>query len=68
MTINMTLDILHDEPLELKLQYLIEIKASVASIVVVLANWHAFKAQLVTNAPAMMKVLTSDGSPAGPST
>ena len=64
----MALDTLHDEPLELKLQYLTEIKASTTSIVIVFADWHAFKAHLITNAPAMMKVLASDGPPAGTST
>ena len=67
MTIDMTLDIVHDEPLELKLQYLTEIKAFVASIVIVLDDWHAFKAQLITNATAMMKGLAFDEPPIGPS-
>ena len=67
MTIDTALDTVHDEPLELKSQYLTEIKASVASIVIVLADWHAFKAQLIKNAPAMMKVLASNGPPTGPS-
>ena len=42
--IGTTLDTLHDKPLELKLQYLIEIKASSSSITIILADWHAFKA------------------------
>ena len=68
MTISMALDIVHDEPLELKLQYLIEIKASATSIVIVLADWHAFKAHLTTNASTMMKVLAFDDPPARTST
>lgn len=64
----MALDTLHDESLELKLQYLIEIKASATSIVIILADWHALKARLIANAPTMMKVLTFDGSPASTST
>jgi hypothetical protein len=60
-TIDTTLETLHDEPLELKLQYLIEIKASSASITILMAYWHAFKSRLITNTPAMMKMLTSDG-------
>ena len=63
----MTLDTVHDEPLELKLQYLKKIKAVAASIIIVLANWHAFKAHLITNAPTMMKVLAPNEPPAGPS-
>ena len=47
--------------LELKLQYLIEIKASSASITIILDDWHTFKSQLITNAPAMLKMLASDG-------
>ena len=66
-TIDTALDIVHDEPLELKLQYLTEIKAFATSIVIVLADWHAFKAQLIKNVPTMMKVLASNGPPAGPS-
>ena len=66
-TIGISLDTVQDEPLELKLQYLAEIKATVASIVIVLVDWHAFKAQLITNAPAMLKILASDGPPIGPS-
>ena len=66
-TIGTALNIVHDEPLELKLQYLTEIKASTTSIVIVLADWHAFKEQLITNAPAMLKALAFDGPPAGPS-
>ena len=38
LTIGTTLETLHDEPLELKLQYLTEIEASMASIVFVLAD------------------------------
>lgn len=67
MTINTSLNTVQDEPLELKLQYLTEINVVAASIVIVLADWHAFKAQLITNAPAMLKILASDGPPAGPS-
>ena len=37
-TIGTMLDTLHDEPLELKLQYLTEIKASTTSIIIILAN------------------------------
>ena len=37
-TIDTVLNIVHDEPLELKLWYLIEIKATAASIVIVLAD------------------------------
>lgn len=43
-TIDTSLNTVQDEPLELKLQYLTEIKAAAASIVIVLADWHAFKA------------------------
>ena len=67
MTIDTTLNTVHDEPLELKLQYLTKIKASAASIVIVLVDWNAFKAQLITNAPTMLKVLASDGPLVGPS-
>ena len=67
-TIGTSLESLHDEPLELKLHYLTEIKASSASIVIVLADWHALKAQLITNPPAMLKMLASDGLPASTST
>ena len=67
MTIGTTLNTVHDEPLELKLKYLTEIKASATSIVIVLAVWHAFKEQLITNAPTMLKILASDGPPRGPS-
>ena len=61
-----SLNIVQDEPLELKLHYLTKIKAAALSIVIVLVDWHAFKAQLITNAPAMLKVLASDGPPASP--
>ena len=64
--IGTTLATLHDEPLELKLQYLIEIKALSASITILLANWHALKSQLITNDPAMLKILASDGPIADP--
>ena len=67
-TIGTSLNTVQDEPLELKLQYLTEIKAAAASIVIILANWHAFKAQLMTNVPAMLKVLASNRPPTGPST
>lgn len=67
-TIDTSLNIVQDEPLKYKLQYLTEIKVATTSIVIVLADWHAFKAQLMTNAPAMLKVLASNGPPAGPST
>ena len=67
-TIGIALETLHDESLELKLQYLTEIKASSASITIVLVDWHTFKAHLITNAPAMMKMLTSDGPTVGTST
>ena len=43
-TIGTFLNIVQEEPLELKLQYLTEIKAATTSIVIVLADWHAFKA------------------------
>ena len=62
-----SLNTVKDEPLELKLQYLIEIKVATTSIVIILANWHAFKEQLITNAPAMLKILVSDEPPIGPS-
>ena len=65
-TIDTSLNTMQDEPLELKIQYLTEIKAAATSIVIVLVDWHAFKAQLMTNVPAMLKVLASDGPPAGP--
>ena len=65
-TIDTSLNTVKDDPLELKLQYLTEIKAVVASFVIIMADWHAFKAQLMTNAPAMLKVLASDGPPVGP--
>ena len=68
MTIGIALDALHDEPLKLKLQYLTKIKASAASIVIVLADWNAFKACLITNVLTMMKVLASDSLPVGTST
>ena len=64
-TIGTALDTLHDEPLELKLQYLIEIKASTTSIIIVVADWHAFKCRVITNAPA---ILTSDGPLVGTTT
>ena len=56
-TIGTSLNTVQDEPLELKLQYLTKIKAVAASIVIVLVDRHAFKAQLMTNVPAMLKVL-----------
>ena len=68
MIIGTTLETLHDEPLELKLKYMTEIKASIASITIVLADWHAFKDCLIINAPSMLKMLASDGLPAGTST
>ena len=43
-TIGTSLNTVQDEPLELKLQYLTEIKVVAASIVIVFADWHAFKA------------------------
>ena len=66
-TIDTSLNTVQDEPLELKLQYLTEIKVVAASIVIILADWHAFKAQLITNAPGMLKVLASNRPPTGPS-
>ena len=41
--IGTTLETLHDEPLELKLKYLTEIKALTASITILLADWNAFR-------------------------
>ena len=67
-TIGTTLETLHDESLELKLLYLTEIKASTTYITIVLADWHAFKARLITSALAMLKMLASDGPPTGTST
>ena len=66
-TIDTALNTIHDEPLELKLQYLIEIQVVATSIVIVLADWHAFKEQLITNAPIILKVLMFDEPPTGPS-
>ena len=51
----------HDEPLELKLQYLTEIKALATSITILLADWNAFKSRLIANAPSMLKMIASDG-------
>ena len=65
-TIDTSLNTVQDEPLELKLQY-IEIKAVATSIVIILADWHASKAQLMTNVLAMLKVLAFDGPPTNPS-
>lgn len=59
--IGIILDTLHDEPFQLKLQYLIEIKASSTFITIILDEWHTFKDQLITNVLAMLKMLTSDG-------
>ena len=43
-TIGSSLEMLYDEPLELKLQYLTEIKASPYSISILLDDWNALKA------------------------
>jgi hypothetical protein len=47
---------------------MIEIKASATFITIVFADWHAFKSYLITNAPAMLKMLASDSPPTGTST
>jgi hypothetical protein len=46
---------------------LTEIKVVATSIVIVLADWNAFKEKLIKNAPAMLKIHAFDGSPKGPS-
>ena len=65
-TIGTNLETLHDKPLELKLQYLTNIKALIASITILLANWNTFKARLISNTPAILKMLTSDGPVVAP--
>lgn len=65
-TIGTTLEMLHDEPLELNMQYVTNIKALPTSITILLANWHAFKSRLITKAPTMLKMLTFDNPIAVP--
>ena len=67
-TIGTTFETLHDEPLELKLQHLTKIKASSTSITIILADWHTFKARLITNTPALLKMLAFDRPLAMPQT